>query len=132
MSGGVTVKRCSRCGFTHHQSGISRGTLLNIAHPFCFPNTFYRPGFRLVPARELVRPEEKDDPDNRRERIPAVSNRQLALTSAPDRAADEMQNRHPGRLAASGCRSFALRFWQGIMGGPLFHVYIEVYEGLAC
>lgn len=31
MSGGVTVKRCSRCGFTHHQSGISRGTLLNTA-----------------------------------------------------------------------------------------------------
>lgn len=85
LSGGVRVKRRSRCGFTHHPSGTSRGTLLNLARSFCVPNTFYCPGFRLVPARELVRPEEKDDPDNRRECIPAVSNRQLALTSAPDR-----------------------------------------------
>lgn len=65
------------------------------------------------------------------ERVAAVSNRQLALTSAPERPADEMQNRYPRRPAASGCGGFALRFWQGIMGGLVFHVYIEVYEGLA-
>lgn len=76
--------------------------------------------------RELVHPEEKDNPDNRHERTPAVRNRQLALASAPDRAVDEMQNRYPRMHAASGCRGSAFTFWQGIIGGPDFRVYAVV------
>lgn len=110
--------------FTQYQSGI--GVFL-ISHTlFAFLNTFYHSGFRVVPVRELVHPEEKDDPDDRHECIPAVSNRQLALASAPDRATDEMQNRYPCMHAASGCRGLAFTFWQGIIGGPVFHVYVVV------
>lgn len=81
---------------------------------------FYRPGFRLVPARQLVHPDKKDDPDAGRKRAAAVSKHQLALASAPDRAAaaDEMRSRY--LTHASGRGGPALAFWQGIVGGPGF------------
>lgn len=100
------------CVFTHHQSD----TVPSVTHShtlfwlfFFFLILFYRPGFRLVPARQLVHPDEKDDPDARRERAAAVSKRQLALASAPDRAAaaaDEMRSRY--LTHASGCGGLGL------------------------
>lgn len=90
---------------------------------FFFLILFYRPGFRLVPARQLVHPDKKDDLDARRERSAAVSKRQLALASAPERAAaaDEMRSRY--RTHASGRGGPALAFWQGIVGGPRFFMF---------
>lgn len=106
---------CSRCVLTHCQavwSGTARpGPDLSLSLTLTSPlfafwlssratsSSFYPPS---SPSEKLymsaatspllfffsARPEEKDDPDNGNEHIPAVGSDQLTLTSVPDRAAD--------------------------------------------
>lgn len=107
------------CSHTINQTPLLMSHTHTLLWLFFFFLITFRPGFRRP-----FNPDEKDDPDARRERSAAVSKRQLALASAPDQAAaaaDEMRSRY--RTHASGRGGPALAFWQGTVGGPRFFMF---------